>query len=91
MLKKPFKTGPIPLAMLEELHIIYEDFQHKTIALAKRINKLPEALFSQAWRAKYGEEKSADVPPSKWTKMMTVEYNEFIEKELEGKPNTSAN
>ncbi|KAG6805987.1 hypothetical protein H0H92_013153, partial [Tricholoma furcatifolium] len=108
---EPFKSGPIPLDALEELHTFYEEFQHKTIALAKKINKPPEALFSQvgygfpaaagrnvsiwsvflAWRAKNGPPKPADVPASEWPKMLAVEYEEFLQRGLEGKPSTPAN
>ncbi|KAG6823862.1 hypothetical protein H0H92_008820, partial [Tricholoma furcatifolium] len=104
-------SGPIPLDALEELHTFYEEFQHKTIALAKKINKPPEALFSQvgygfpaaagrnvsiwsvflAWRAKNGPPKPADVPASEWPKMLAVEYEEFLQRGLEGKPSTPAN
>ncbi|KAG6809756.1 hypothetical protein H0H92_014852, partial [Tricholoma furcatifolium] len=111
MPREPFKSGPLPLAALEELHAIYEDFQHKTIALAKKINKPPEVLFSQvgygfpaaagrnvstwsvfqAWRAKHGAKKPADVSASEWPKILAVEYDEFLEQGLDGKPNTPAN
>ncbi|KAG6823274.1 hypothetical protein H0H92_010773, partial [Tricholoma furcatifolium] len=44
-----------------------------------------------AWRAKNGPPKPADVPASEWPKMLAVEYEDFLQKGLGGKPSTPAN
>ncbi|KAG6805223.1 hypothetical protein H0H92_000238, partial [Tricholoma furcatifolium] len=62
--REAYKSGPLPVDALEELHAFYEEFQHKTIALAKKINKPPEALFSQVG---YGFPASAGRNVSIWS------------------------
>ncbi|KAG6825561.1 hypothetical protein H0H92_003272 [Tricholoma furcatifolium] len=97
--REAYKSGPLPLDALEELHTFYEEFQHKTIALTKKINKPPEVLFSQqllaaghnvsiwsvflAWRAKNGPPKPADVAFLTLVSSATSEWPKMLAVEYE--------